>query len=256
MQNSNSSNGTSGDCLSLKVNSIFSLVLGKKATGKTFFVLNDIYPRISDEIEDIFVISEPTDEQYKKITNNIYSINKLDQIIQSYDNSEKRNIKKLLIVDIPDYKSLNKSNKFSNLVSIHTHINLNIILVLQSSIGMDPITRNSIDNLYMAYEACNSEIKRNYEYFGKTYPDLKSFADSVEYIQGQEFLHMKYPDKPAQYMRAHKQIKLKYIQSVELDDSQEIPEINEILSEVNELINNLVGIRNRLKILRKKSILV
>ncbi len=254
MLNLNSSNRTSGDCLSLKESSIFSLVLGKRATGKTFFVLNDIYPRISDEIEDIFVISEPVDEQYKKITNNIYSVNKLDQIIKSYDNLEKKYSKKLLIVDISDYRNLNKNNKFSNLVSIHTHINLNIILILQSSVGMDPITRNSINNLYMAYESSNGEIKRNYEYFGKSYPDFKSFSDSIEYIQGQEFLHMKYPDKPAQYMRAHKQIKLKYIQSDELEDSEDIPELNEVVSEINQLINQLVGIRNRLKVLKKNSV--
>ncbi len=238
---------------SLKFVADVSLILGKRGSGKTFFVINDIYARISDEIEDIFVVSNTntTDSEYLQITNKIYSTDDIEYIIKYLSDTKRSQVKKLLIIDI---QCKDIYNNLIELVTYHTHINLKIIMVNSTSVGIPPHLRCRIKWLLFGNESCTSEIKRNYDLFGRQFINYDNFENHYDIIQGQEFmvLDLANTELKLKIVKAAKQLKLKKITSPEISiQDNKSNEIKEIIGEVNILIDQLVGIRNRLKKLDK-----
>ncbi len=231
-----------------------SLILGKRNSGKTFFVINDIYPRISDEIADIFVIGNPSSTEYTQITDTIYLSEHLDSICQYLDNTERKNIPKLLIIDDYSNKIL-QNHKLLNLACVCTDINLKIVIISSCISGLSPHLRSRIRWVLFGNETNSNEIKRNYDIFGQNhFKDLKFFEEHYDIIQGQEFMVMDQGTTNLQlnFVRASKQIKLKKINSPKIEFSEE-SDLNSLITEVNNTINQLVGIRNKLKSMKKSS---
>lgn len=254
-QQSLTTDGVRGCYPSLEFSPDVTLILGKRGVGKSFFVINDIYPRISDEIEDIFVITNQSNTEYLQITDTIYSIEHLDNISKYLDNLEKKNVPKLLIIDDYTNKIL-QSNKLLNLACVCQDINLKIIIINQCSAGISPHLRTRIRLVLFGNETNLNEIKRNYDIFGLNhFKDLKYFEEHYNIIQGHEFMVMDQCTTNLQlnFVKASKQIKLKKIPSPKIEISEE-SDLNSLIIEVNSTINQLVAIRNKLKSMKKSNV--
>jgi hypothetical protein len=228
-----------------------SLILGKRGIGKSFFVINDIYPRVSDEIEDIFVIADLTNTEYLQITDKIYSLEDLEHICRYLDSPERKHVKKLLIID--NYsKEVFSNNKLINLSCLTYELNLKIIFVKSSSVGLSPHLRTNIKWVLFGNESCISEIKRNYDLFGGQFKNYEYFTEHYNIIGGWEFMAVDITQNEPyiNFVKAGKQVKLKKIFTPKIEISEE-SELNTLISEVNSTINQLVGIRNKLKAMKK-----
>ncbi len=232
-----------------------SLILGKRGIGKTFFVINDIYARVLDETEDIFVIADltNTNNEYLQITDKIYSLEDLEHICKHLDNPERKHVKKLLIIDVYS-KEVFFNNKLINLSCLTYELNLKIVIVKSSSVGLSPHLRTNIKWVILGNESCTAEIKRNYDLFGGQFKTYEYFENHYEIIQGLEFMviDMSCTELKLNFVKAAKQLKLKKSISPNINITNKSQnEIKEIIGEVNTLIDQLVGLRNRLKKLDK-----
>ncbi len=225
-----------------------SLILGKGSSGKTFFVINDIYPRISDEIVDVFVITNPSNTDYLQITDKVYLPEHMDNICKYLDNLERKEVKKLLIIDDHTNKIF-RTNGLLNLACVCSEINLKIVIISSCASGISPHLRSRIRWVLFGNETNSNEIKRNYDIFSLNhFKDLKFFEEHYDIIKGREFMVMDQctSELKLNFVRASKQIKLKKIPSSKIEISEET-DINSLITEVNNTINQLVGIRNKLK---------
>ncbi len=250
-QNLETTDGVRGCYPSLEFEPDVSLILGKRGSGKTFFVINDIYARISDEIEDIFVIANQSDSEYLQITDTIYTIDHLDNIIKYLDNPERKSVKKLLIIDTHS-KDILSNNKLINIASITYSLNLKIVLVNNSSSGISPHLRANIRWVLFGNESYTCEIKRNYDLFGGQFKNYENFTNHYDIFKGWEFMvnDLASSKLSLNFVKAGKQVKLKKICSPKIEINEE-SELNGLISEINTTINQLVGIRNKLKTIRK-----
>ncbi len=251
-QNLETTDGVRGCYPSLEFEPDVSLILGKRGSGKTFFVINDIYPRISDEIEDIFVISDLTNTEYLQITDKIYSLEDLEHISKHIDSPERKKVKKLLIIDTYSKEVFSSNNKLIDLSYVAYGLNLKIILVKSSSVGLSPYLRNNIKWVLFGNESNTGEIKRNYDLFGGQFKNYDNFANHYNIFKGWEFMvnDLASSKLSLNFVKAGKQVKLKKICSPKIEINEE-SELNGLISEINTTINQLVGIRNKIKTMRK-----
>ncbi len=257
-QNTNLNDGIGGCYPSLNFVPDLTLILGKRGSGKTFFVINDIFTRISDEIDDVFIISNSSipHSEYLQITDRIYSIEHLDKIHRYVTDPNRKLKNKLLIVDVSN-KDIYFNNRLIDLSSCCHHINLKMILVNSSSVGIPPHLRYNIKWILFGNESCTSEIKRNFDLFGSKFGNYDNFENHYDIIKGWEFMvldHGSISEKVnLKIVKSGKQLKLKCIQSPQIDTTiDKSNETKEIIEEVNILIDQLVKIRNRLKKLDSK----
>ncbi len=250
-QNLETTDGVRGCYPSLEFEPDVSLILGKRGSGKTFFVINDIYPRISDEIEDIFVISDLTNTEYLQITDTVYLPEHMDNICKYLDNLERKEVKKLLIIDDHTNKIF-RSNGLLNLACVCSEINLKIVIISSCASGISPHLRSRIRWILFGNEYNTGEIKRNYDLFGGQFINYDNFVNHYDIIKGWEFIvnDLASSKLSLNFVKAGKQLKLKKICSPKIEINEE-SELNGLISEINTTINQLVGIRNKLKIMRK-----
>ena len=245
MNSCTESNDANGGCQSSlaqcsdKFHSEFYVLSGKGYCGKTFFIINDIYVKMSDDIEQMFIISE--NKEYLNICDKLYSLEHLnsickfikknkfkqiDQIDQTNQSnqagqSNQNNQAKLLIIDKITDSKIFSNELFRNILFQRKSLNLSIIISMPNGIGIPPEIRSTIDTLLLGLETNTSQIKRIYEhYISSHFKNYTEFEKTMMLVSNQEFMKISNNIIETWYVKAHKQLKLKKISSpiIELSD--------------------------------------
>jgi len=233
------------------------LIIGKRTSGKTNFIINNIYSKISNEIDNIYIFTASHNYKfYEKITDLFYDIKDLNLILcDLFKEYKDKKTKTLVIFDnVINNIKFYKSNELMELFYNARHYEITLIATMEYPLGITPDLQLNFDYVITAQENFHSNIQRLYEdYFG-FYPTLNIFKKVLECLEVHEFLVLRvgYKNKVG-IEKTLTDSNYKFIASKNIDEIKRL--INEkkfleaktIIKELNETIDNLVGIRDRLK---------
>lgn len=246
------------------VNSDFSfthnkqyLIIGKCGSGKTNFIINNIYSKISNEIDNIYLFTSKNNyKYYEKITDIIHDFSYVDLILSNlFKDCESKKTNTLVILD--DIININKfkSYEIKKLFYNARHYGITLIVSMQYPCGLMPELRSCFDYVITAQERfLHSYIQRLYEYYFGFYSTLNIFKDVLKTLEDYEFLvfQVQYKNKVG-IQKTQTDSNYKFIASKNMEDIikmnniQKLMDAKNIIKELNETIDNLVGIRNKLK---------
>lgn len=234
-----------------------NLIIGKRCTGKTFFIINEIYYQLQNIIDQLFVISS-MDESYRSITDKTYNFDELPNIY-SHLRNQKNSLKKqtLIIIDgVSD--DIVKSKEMKDLIYNGRHLEVTLIISSQYPINLTPSMRANMDNIMTASENLISFQKKLYEmYFGyiPTFNQFQSilaalksyyFLMSVSHWGNQSNLHEKFG-----WYQAHQKDDLRCMKNtIQLDnhvDRLKRTQLHDLIERTSQSIDELIDIRNQLK---------
>lgn len=242
-------------CASSLMNTYFNrntLIIGKRCSGKTSFVIHEIYRQLQSILDTIYVIvgDNCSIDQYSNITNKVYNSKELNEI---YNNITQNHDKKSLIIFDDVIIDLLPPLTMESLLMSGCHLNTSVVIVSGYSIELKPNLRNNMDNYIVAEDNNISNIKRLYEQFFSIYPSFNSFQHEISQLKPYEFL-CKSRD---QYVNTYKvninPNGLRFIKSnLEINGTNELKLDQQLVNRITQTINELVDIRNQLKNLVKK----
>jgi hypothetical protein len=233
------------------------LIIGKRATGKTNFIINNIYSKISNEIDNIYIFTASHNyKYYEKITDLFYDIKDvnlvLGDLIKEYKNKK---TKTLVIFDnVINNIKFYKNNELMELFYNARHYEITLIATMEYPLGITPDLRLNFDYVITAQENFHSNIQRLYEHYFGFYQTLNIFKEVLECLKVYEFLVLQvgYKNKVG-IEKTLTDSNYKFIASKNIDEikiiinEKKFLEAKTIIKELNETIDNLVGIRDRLK---------
>lgn len=170
-----------------KFNDIPSIIIiGSRGSGKSW-IIREILTYFKDIPKSIISPSEKNTFFYDKSIINSYNtydnviienIFADQEIIRKKQNllENKIDTRKILILD--DCLCINniiKNETFTQLVLNGRSAKIMYILATQYSLGFPPDLRENFDYIFLLGTDLLSEIKRNYEYYGKIFPSFEIF---------------------------------------------------------------------------------
>lgn len=220
------------------------IIYGKKQSGKTYLIKN-IYKLIENQIDEIYVFTNPTINDYKKITNSIYDDYRLIEDIINHSKTSK-NIKKLIIID--DLPHMN--NLLNSLIEIfHNGKNFNITLLIATSciFSIKQSYRSQIDYVFINNDYYYSEHQKMFDYFFGMYSSLNEFINDLKKLSLYGFL---VTNKLVTLKISTKKIdNFRFIETKIFDKNDSISNENKTkiaLEKVNNIIESLIEIRELL----------
>ncbi len=233
------------------------LIIGKRSSGKTNFIINNIYSKICNQIDNIYIFTASHNyKYYEKITDLFYDIKDVNLILSDlFKECKDKKIKTLVIFDnVINNIKFYKSNELMELFYNARHNGITLIVTMEYPLGITPDLRLNFDYVIVAKEYIHSNIQRLYEHYFGFYQTLNIFKEILECLEVYEFLVLQvgYKNKVG-IEKTLINSNYKFIASKNMDETKRI--INEkkileaktIIKELNETIDNLVGIRDRLK---------
>lgn len=253
-----------------------------------------VYKGLCDKIDNLFVIASssknktseenvlPVPDRYKRITDRVYSLGDLTDIIKyQNDNISNRKISNLLlIIDCQfDPSRYLKDVEIINLLFNGRSLKLSCIVVLPYSLGLSPELRTNFDYIFIS--GCidfYSQRKRIYEHYVGMFPNFSSFDQIYKSLDGDHLIiknrgmSRSLSDK-IRYFVLEKSAGnyIKFIRGIDILQKPEKEttiittktndtsiastsndEISLLIDDVTNAINYLANIRKRLKIMKEK----
>lgn len=155
-----------------------------------------------------------------------------------------------VINNIKFYKSKELMDLFFNA----RNYGITLIATMEYPLGITPDLRLNFDYVITAQENFHSNIQRLYEHYFGFYTSLNIFKEVLECLEVYEFLVLRngYKNKVG-IEKTLTNSNYKFIASKNMDEikrlinEKKFLEAKSIINELNETIDNLVGIRDRLK---------
>jgi hypothetical protein len=228
-----------------------TLVMGGRCCGKTTFVINEIYQKIMNSIDNVFVVTNDKSNEYMKITNKTYTSKNLSDICYGLMKDTGRSRKLLIIDDAVD--TFEKIESFLELFYNTKHHDTTMIITCQGDNLLKPALRQQLSNCFVRANGHNiSEIKRIREhYFGmishveilkKVFSDLEPFC----------FLGVTNDELVVCTAHVSDDITYRKIEnSIVLEKKIIQDDIDATIISLTKNIEELIAIRNGLKSLRK-----
>lgn len=229
-----------------------TLIIGKRATGKTSFIICEIYRLIENDIDQIYVITPEEysfQSEYKKITNKTYLLRDMPDILSHIkDNHDQRC---LIVMD--DVSELEKSSAFKEIIINGRNLHVTVAISLQYPM-FSPGIRGNIDNIVVAHDNNLSTVKRLYEQYFGIYPSFTIFKEIIQTLPKYKFLFIintsithNYDDVIGYHMADTKCGNLVYRANDFVVPKDKSVDMSTLLQRVNNVINELIDIRNQLK---------
>ena len=237
-----------------------SLVLGPKITGKTSFVINQIYGDVCESLDELYVFSQYL-HKYSSITDKVYDIKEFNFLITSLKQrcSENKNNPQVMIIIDNGYISTSDFSRSTGVIEVlmngrHLNLNITFVLVTQDISLLPSKLRNNIDNIIVGNRYNRSSLKRIYEYYFGMYDNYNIFKKVYDYLGNYEFLINTYEQEGfiniSRLLDNHHIIPstnnlISFSEKVGINERDN--EIRDLTQQTNMMIDNLVNIRNRLK---------
>lgn len=161
-----------------------TVLVGRRATGKTVYVKNEIFYKIQHAVDAAYVflpdaygsddVNKYFLEEYKNMTDGIYSIKTIDKIYKYI--SEHREQKHLLIFDFSDCSDVIKNVYVREFLHNYRYLNVSVIMCMGHDIGMD---FTYIDN-YILCESPTQSKKRLFEKIGTSCRSFNEFSQLLD----------------------------------------------------------------------------
>jgi hypothetical protein len=234
---------------------------------ETNICLDHAYRKISDKIDNIFIITTPTrnddtgelivPDRYKRITNKVYSIDDFKLIISQkvsrplmiIDCINKQNVRDAIIVDF---------------IFHHRHKGWALIFIMPFPFGISPEMRANFDYVLVGKEDFISVQKKLYEHYFGIYPNFAIFKQVFDSLDKNEhFIIVQKGDQTCdrvRYSKLKKTDTLKFIKGIDLigNVSHVITnngeDLKSIIEELNVAIDKMSEIRRKLRGIIKNDI--
>jgi hypothetical protein len=226
-----------------------NLIVGCKSSGKTQFIINKIYRDICDNIDTLFVLSH-NKTNYLQITDKVYDVDKLDFVIK-YISDEFENKKQHNTLLIVETLSTNKIlDKLLMLIINSKHMNLTIVVDVQMLSGINENIRSNFSNIIVANNDDKHHKRKLWRLYFGMYNKFTLFDECYSKLTDFEFMTKSYKNiyKNKTILHdTHKKMNTVII-DFKQDPTLEVKnEIKQLEYDVNNAIDLLVNLRNRLK---------
>lgn len=238
-----------------------TLIIGKRSTGKTSFVIHEIYSKLQHMIDNVFLIStcDHILDEYNIITDKIYNPKELDVI---YNNISHDHDKKSLIIieDIGFSKSI--LTLLDSILSNGCNLNTSVVIVSERDLEYPHSTRKLINNYIIANDNYINNIQNLYHNYFNNYQNFNVFENTILHLKPYEFLCKTWkldPNTNNNFIRIYKvnitNEKLRFIKSTLNYGKNQIliDIINQIMIDIknqqstDKIMNNLTDIKIRLE---------
>jgi hypothetical protein len=237
--------------------------------------VSNIYTDLQNQIDSVYIVSddeksrifnqksnskEPIIHLYQKITNHIFNINMIYEIInrisQYYSETKKR---QLLILDCGIYNNgLLKSHAFMSMFANFRHIEATIVLIVRIPLGLPPELRMNFTHVLIDGSYTNSNMKRIWEHYLGMFPTYTYITKIQQEMSTDDIIHVlnnnsrPNTNRVKIYPMQSIENNIKFVPAVNTDIShqknlEDKHDYNDILTRINKTIDELVEIRALIK---------
>jgi len=244
-----------------------SIVIGCCSCGKTSFVINKIYRDICDKIDNLYVFTNKHDSNmtlYNQITDNVFEFKDFEYIYSFIkSDNEKNNTTSLIILDDISM-NISKNMAIQDLIYNGRHSKITTIIINQIMPYLNKELTPQIDYFVITKQINNNILKSLYEKYFGIFPCLQSYINFNKILDIYDFFifntRLNSNNKgisihKTKLFNTHKKILTNInINKNKMNEMYDIqkkePDKNnykEILNELNDTIDKLVGLRTKLK---------
>lgn len=220
-----------------------TIIYGHRATGKTTLIMHEIYNAIADEIDNLYVFTD-VPKPYNKITTKTYNSKEI-RLIETIMNDNIKNQKKILVILESCGTRLSNNKYIDELLMNGRFYNIKVVTSMQYYKSLSPSNRGAADNIFSGDRFGENDVFSN--------KDILMFDKCMEGQFGLLYKsRSRYNSSGIYIIKPSIKEKLKLFNcdnNVELSDENKNANINELVEECNNAINNLVRLRNKIKLL-------